>query len=232
MNVLLADESGTDGDQQRNDVLRLLLQRLCAIIGDWSPVSPPALAQDYLILAHSTTRTNSEIDTVLPEWAKQGATVVLYSGGGVAVRRDDRCGAGRIIEMHWDVLKQVLQQLEPGFNHRSFHSALDAVNARHVINALAIVAWCASFQSDSQAIVKRQSEWRMNREKWLFVFGKCTPKDFATACGVTKPSEIPEQLSAVRGVVDWLWPASGSTPPVPNFKLAVDQIKTRFSVRK
>ena len=230
MKVLLASKSGTEGDQERNLVLRSLFQKLGAMIEDWDPTISPALEQDCLILAHSTTRTNSEIDSILPNWAQKGAAVVLYSGGGNAVERDEACGAGRIIEMHWSFLKQVIEQLTNDFDLASFRSTLESLQKRHVINALVIVAWCATFPSGNNGIRSKQADWLSNREKWLKMFENCTPEDFGTACGVVNPSNIPNQLSAVKDVVEWLWPSSELTPRAPDFNLAISQIKTRFSV--
>lgn len=231
MKVLLADQSGWDGKKERNVVLRKMLQRFRVNIEDWNAASSNVSTEECLIFAHVSTRTKSEIATVLPNWASLGATVVLYSGGGGTVSRDDRCGAGRIIEMNWDALKQVVSQLTEGLDVAMFYRALESVQNRHVINALAIVAWCSTVPTDNTGIRNRQAEWLSDRRRWLKLFEHCSPMDFATACGVGSPPEIPKQLSAIKGVVDWLWPASGETPSAPNFKLAITQIKTHFNVQ-
>lgn len=231
--VLIFDNTGKEDCEFRRDILKRRFDALKVASAPWD--GQQQLSASSLVLVHESDCLPST-EVKLRNAATLGASVVFYTAGntntGIQVE-----GKGRIYKLHWQEIGDVLNRLPEHFGLVNFEHALASVRKRDVLNALAILAKCASMQSTSHAFKTKQEAWRSDQAKWLGTLGLRWESDVRVATCVTEGAEFPADLSRVDDLIKWLRKkpvpddvAPSLLPPIL-FSELLTQVETKFGLR-
>jgi hypothetical protein len=228
--VFIYDASQYRGSPRR-DFLHNQLAKCKVDVHNWKRgVVVPTTGEEILFLVHFTDLLTSQ-KSDLEASAAGGASVVHY-GGGLASLGWSQAGKGEEFSISWDVFEQVLDQLPNSFDLADFRLSVEAVGRRSVVNALAILCWCATFPTTEPDVVRRQEKWRQDREMWRKVFAKPIRQEVLAACALPVTAKLPARLDEVSRFLAWL---DGIGPdqnwPSPKFEKVLTELQAEFGVR-
>jgi hypothetical protein len=231
LNVVIYDRTGKESGKFRRDILRLRFLGLGVKSKEWGEYEVQDPPNDETILLVHFTNLSPVLEARLRAIASSGAVVVRYGAGSVQ-ERWEKAGRGEVFVMGWQILQQVLDQLPSSFDLVAFRRAVESVRRRSVLNALAILCWCAKFFTEDTDVQRRQIEWRQDRKKWLEVFPTGIRDEFFQACAVPPGSPFPSELAEVGRFLNWFCEgeAGQGQPLPPDFAKVLAELETQFGM--